>query len=99
MIRIAAFRVPGAAAISPPLLAGPRIAQRHRAVEDGRPRFRIPHVGDEVAMPLELEALLGPRFLERRLELRADDAPRSGIQVENEIAVARAGMRGAEQAV
>src|SRR5688572_30207622 len=99
MRRIAAFRMPGAAAISPPLLAGPRIPQRHRAVEYGHPRLRILEVGHEIAVPLELEALLGPRFFQRGLELRADDTPRSGVQVEDEIAVARAGMRDPEQAV
>src|SRR5688572_9963245 len=77
----------------------PRIPQRYGAIEDRRPRSRIPDVGNEVAVPLELKALPGPRFFQRGLELRADDAPRRGVQVEDEIAAARAGMRDREQAV
>src|SRR5688500_3679664 len=77
----------------------PGIPQRHSTVEYGHSRFRVLEVGNEVAVALELEALPGPRFFKRGLELRADDSPRSGVQVEDEIAAARAGMRDREQAV
>src|SRR5476649_912018 len=50
-------------------------------------------------MPLELEALLGKGLLQRGLKLRADDFPRFRVEVEQEIALPRARMRLAEQAV
>ena len=52
----------------PVRLLRPGIAQRHRAIEDRPPGRVIDEVGDEIAVPLELEALLGGGVRERRLD-------------------------------
>src|SRR6266542_6325125 len=75
------------------------VAQRHRPVELRRARCGVETVGDEVAVALELEALLGLRILQRRLELRADHLLRIRIQVLQKIPVARARMLRLEEAV
>src|SRR6266571_609705 len=75
------------------------VAQRHRAVELRLSRLGVHAIGDEIAVALELKVLLGPRFLERGLELRADHLLRIRIQVLQKIPVARARMRHFEEAV
>src|SRR2546426_4557656 len=62
-------------------LPAPGVAQRHCAIELRLSRLRVHAIGDEVAVALELEALLGLRFLQRRLELRGDHLFRIRIQV------------------
>ena len=49
----------------------PGVLQRHRPIEYRRAGLRVDAVGDEVAVPLELEALLRLRLLQRGFELRA----------------------------
>src|SRR6516225_11134539 len=61
--------------------AAPRVPQRHRAVEDRVPRAVVGQIGDKIAVPLELEALLGRSRGERRLDEGADDALRLRVQV------------------
>ena len=63
-------------------------AQGHRAVEDGTSRGVLGEIGDEIAVPLELEALLGRRLRERRLDVRRDDALRVRVEIVEEAALA-----------
>src|SRR5690606_8876773 len=78
---------------------GPRIAKRHGAVEHRLPQLRIQAIGDEVAMALELETILGTGILERRFKLRLDHAHRIRIDVQQEVAVAGARIGHGEEAV
>ena len=64
----------------------------------GAPGFESRRSAHEVAVALELEAFLGLRIPERRLELRGDHPLRIGIEVLEEVAVA-ARMRHPEQTV
>src|SRR5690349_5695364 len=73
----------------------PGVAQGNRAVEDRR----IVAVGDEIAVPLELKALFALRVSHRGLELGGDDLLRLGVEVLQEIGIARARVRNTEQPV
>src|SRR5205814_1624532 len=55
---------------------GPRVSERYRTVEDRVVRVVVDDVGDEIAVPLELHAILGQRADECRLDLRRDHALR-----------------------
>src|ERR1700694_458500 len=59
----------------------PGIPEGYGAVEARRAGPAVDAVGDEVAVPLELEAFFGLRLTQRGLELRGDDLLRIGIEV------------------
>src|SRR5258706_8302096 len=77
----------------PQLWFGPGITQRYRSVENGCAGLRVSPVGDKVSMSLELKAIVAPRFLQRRLQVRRDDMFRIGIDVVQVLVRSRAGLR------
>src|SRR4051812_24422413 len=76
-IRMAFMIVPRACGLG--LL--PRIAQRHRAIEHLQQLLAVAPVRHEVAVALELEALSGRGFAQRRLHVSGDRFDRIGIQI------------------
>src|SRR5262245_24097085 len=82
-----------------PRLLSPRIPQCHRAVEHGRAGPRVGSIGHEVAVALELEALLGLRLLEGGLEVSGENLFRIRIDVVQEVALAGARMRHPEETI
>src|SRR5512132_313953 len=67
-----------------PVPARPRIAQRHRSVEHGTLRAVVDEIGDEIAVSLELDALLRQGRGQRRFHERGDHALRFGVQIVEE---------------
>src|SRR5690606_23507041 len=77
----------------------PGVAQRHRAIEHGRSGLRVHQVDNEIAVPFELEMFASPRLLQCWLDLCLHNAPRVRVDVEQEVALAGAGVRDAEQPI
>src|ERR1700754_2366691 len=77
----------------------PTVAQTDDAIEYWLTRLGIDAVGDEIAMTLELIALLRQRFARARFQVGVDHALRIRIQRFEEIAAAGVRLRFLEQAV
>ena len=77
---------------------GPGVLQRDGAVVD-RPAGRVVgEVGDEIAVPLELEARLGRRRGERRLDVGGDDPLRVRVEVVEVVALDHLGSASSSPA-